>query len=528
MRTRCLLILLLGWLPGPLLAQSAWPTHHRDGRNSDYTPFPAAPRLEVAWTALDGHAILTAPTLGPDGSTLYVTTGQAETGNLHAFTRYGRRLWTHPGIDAKAITSSPLIGDDGTIYLTDRDQFWSVRPDGSTRWVQPVSEAFGTAFLLGSNGVGGITLDGEVLLFDRRTGALLATPLQLPGSVPPPPDNLPDLLQGLIDPAIARTVVAGLLGYGSLVNNTPALHPNGTLVLIATGDGFLHGIHMEPGRIEPVYRVAIGPNTGSSPALSADGSNLYLSDGDGFLQCHDPLTGALKYRLFTGKTFASPSVDERGTVYVGGGNAITSLRDGTIAWRTSLESLAQQLVKPAVIEGTLVPARIQPASVLTVTPRHIFLQADVGHPIQLPGGGQITTPRWTGLLVLDRETGRLAAPPLPLRDTGGAVVTLAADGRAYAPHGAITTSLANERLNPQLPRALRFPAPTGGFTALRPVDPKSLLREQVRTAQHWRATNEPEWRVLRKAMPLTLADTVLKGQLSPAEALRIGVLLQRW
>ena len=521
------------------LYSAPWPTHHRDFRNSDYTPYPVATSLEKAWTALDGQAIITAPTIGPDG-TIYVTTGDENGGNLHAFSRFGRKLWTHPEIDAKAQISSPVIDERGTIYVTDRDEIWAVNPDGTTRWKNLVPAPFATALLLGSNSVGGVTLLGFALSYNRDTGLLNAIPVKLPGEPPPTPTNLIALLEGVVDPAVIDRVLAGLLGFGTLVANTPAVHPNGTTVIIATGDGFLHGLHMAPGDIRTLYRVPIGTDSGTSPAISADGKNVYVCDGEGFFHCHDPLTGALKYKLHTGRTFASPSVDEQGVVYVGSGKYIYAIRDGIVLWKNSLQSTANQLVTPGLYNKQIMLPRTQASSALSITPRHVIFQADVGYPFDLAAGGEITSPRWTGLMVLDRKTGRVAAPPLPLRDTGGAVVTLNADGRVYCPHGSITTTLASQLLNPILPRFSHFPEPAGGFTALRPRDPATLLREQLTIATRWlndltrlaeisdvtraKETRDQTATLLRNAYHV-LTDAVAKRQLSLQAAVKIGATL---
>jgi outer membrane protein assembly factor BamB len=521
------------------LYSAPWPTHHRDFRNSDYTPFPVATSLEKAWTALDGQAIITAPTIGPDG-TIYVTTGSETTGNLHAFTRFGRKLWTHPDIDAKAQISSPVIDERGTIYVTDRDEMWAVNPDGTTRWKNLVPAPFATALLLGSNSVGGVTLLGFAISYNRDTGLLNAIPVKLPGEPPPTPTNLIALLEGVVDPSVIDSVLAGLLGFGTLVANTPAIHPNGTTVIIATGDGFLHGIHMAPGDIRPLYRVPIGTDSGTSPAISPDGNNVYVCDGEGFFHCHDPLTGALKYKLLTGRTFASPSIDENGVVYIGSGKYIYAIRDGIILWKNSLQTIANQLVAPGFYNGQRLLPRTQASSALSITPRHVIFQADVGYPFDLITGGEITSPRWTGLITLDRRTGRVTAPPLPLRDTGGAVVTLNADGRVYCPHGSITTTLATQLLNPILPRFSHFPQPTGGLTVLRPRDPASLMREQISTATRWMtdisrqldAQNAGEADRLRQQTTtllrgtyLVLSDAVAKRQIAINEAVKMGATL---
>ena len=73
----------------------------------------------TTWTALAGAAILTAPTMSPDGRTLYVTTGKAEgSANLHAFDLEGRQL---------AVASTPnrvVLGANGAAEQ-DLDGTWA-------------------------------------------------------------------------------------------------------------------------------------------------------------------------------------------------------------------------------------------------------------------------------------------------------------------------------------------------------------------------------------------------------------------
>jgi len=513
------------------LAAAPWPTHHRDFRNSDYTPFPAATELEIAWTALDGYAIITAPVIGRDG-TVYISTGKENTGNLHAFSRYGRHLWTHPGVDSKAITSSPIIDERGVLYITDKDQLWAVNPDGSTRWSQPVPAPFATAFFIDTNSIGGITLQGDVLLFNRDTGSPNAPSIQLPGTPPVLSTNTIPVWNGLIDPAIVDSIIAGLLGYGDLVANTPAVHPNGTLVLIATGDGILYGIHVAPGDIHIEYQETIGGGSGSSPTISADGHYVFFSDGDGFLYAHDALTGTFRWKKYLGKTFASSTIDENNTLYTGAGQSVVALKDGSTIWQNDFRSLATKLVPPVFYNKQLILPQMQPSSALTATPRHLFFQADAGHPFVLSDGSVLTTPRWTGLIILDRRTGQLVGNPIPLRDTGGAVVVVSPDGRVYCPHGSVTTSLSNEILNPQLPSFRDFSPATGGFTALRPKYPIKLLREQIVLASQWMdKQSDPHYRdlvvTLLNGALMTLTDAVSKREITIQDAIKMrqGILI---
>jgi hypothetical protein len=215
-------------------------------------------------------------------------------------------------------------------------------------------------------------------------------------------------------------------------------------------------------------------------------------------------------------------------VFAGGDGAVVALRDGRVVWRTDLAPLARTLTTPVFVNGIWLAPRLQPVSVLTITPRHVLFQADAGPPVELGNGTSLVAPRWTGLIALERATGRLAASPLALRDTGGAVVTVNADGRVVAPHAAITTALAATFLNPSLPAALRFREPVGGLTALRPVDPHALLREQALLAAAWSRTGEDALSVLLNGMRFTLVDATAKGQVSAPEAFRGYAGLTRW
>jgi hypothetical protein len=75
------------WGLSPYYAQTAWPTLHRDGGNSTYVSLAGPIRMREKWKVLSDAAVLTAPTIGPEGH-VYVTTGKGEGfSNLFAFDR---------------------------------------------------------------------------------------------------------------------------------------------------------------------------------------------------------------------------------------------------------------------------------------------------------------------------------------------------------------------------------------------------------------------------------------------------------
>ncbi|MGH9160327.1 MAG: hypothetical protein ACRD2X_10125, partial [Vicinamibacteraceae bacterium] len=179
-------------LPAPY-AQTAWPSLHRDSRNSDFAPFFMPARHRFSWSRLEGAAVLPAPVIGPAGH-LYVTTGRGPgTSHLHAFDRSGNLLWESPpqrsmaDLDSAACFSAPLIDTAGDLYLGDRDQLWAFHSDGQVKWSVPISGGgpFASLAFTKEGFVLGVSAGGAVLVFRREDGGLAAPPLDLPGGAGP-------------------------------------------------------------------------------------------------------------------------------------------------------------------------------------------------------------------------------------------------------------------------------------------------------------------------------------------------------
>ena len=123
-----------------------WATLHRGRANRKLAPKVTLGHDYRVWTALAGSAVLTAPTMSPDGRTLYVTTGRAVgNSNLHAFDLDGELLWQsepwrgpEQGVDPCAILSSAIVDHHGDLYIGDCNQLFAFRSDGSLKWVVPL------------------------------------------------------------------------------------------------------------------------------------------------------------------------------------------------------------------------------------------------------------------------------------------------------------------------------------------------------------------------------------------------------
>lgn len=491
----------------PFYGQSAWPTIHRDNRNSDFVPFVSPTTPRVKWTALDGAAVFIAPTIGPEGH-LYATTGQGSgASHLHAFDRAGHLLWqaapqqSLDDLDSLAVLNAPLIDREGAVYVADANQLWSFTADGQVRWVIPLPQpgrTFVSAFLINEGYVGGITLDGQVLLYHRADGSRAAPSFDLPrGAEPVHPAPPPGLWAGgLLDPQIIPTVFR-LTQF--TVANTPAVDPaSGRIYITAAGaapeTGALYALELTAGQIAIAWQATMGAGNGVSPALSPDGRQVYAADGSGLLTAFDAETGAALWTAARAAPAASPTVGPDGVVYTGA-RTLQALRpsDGHALWEANFDDLARRLLPtldpqemPALVSGQPVASA---DSVISVAADRLWAALALGYELRFPGSAQsILQPRLTALAAIDPRDGRLQTYTL-LRDTVDGIVSLGADGSLYVCHAAYLSSLNYYGINPYLPLPLQAPGPPlGGITALEPNSFVELARGGVRWAQELSAT----------------------------------------
>ncbi|HMP72337.1 MAG TPA: PQQ-binding-like beta-propeller repeat protein [Kiritimatiellia bacterium] len=461
-----------------------WPTHHRDGSNSDRSPLVVSPDVRIQNYVLGGNAVLTAPVIDAQGR-WFVTTGKNQwQGNLHAFNREGRRLWSQGAMDSLAVTGTPILDEGGRLYAGDGRFLRALDPaDGRIVWQATIPAPLVTPVLLSGNRVGGITVNGDVVVVDRDTGANRAAPLRIGGPGPEAPARFPGLWAGLMDPAIIDTVFAGLVGFDVVIANTPAVHPRGDRMFILAGNGVLYGLDVGGAAVSVRFATTLGEGSGTSPALSPDGGVVYAGDGAGWLYAVDGSSGAVRWRVFTGPSFASPSVDGAGRVLVQAGSRIVVVSPvGQVLWARDYSWLASQTLGSRWIDGVRVDADLQFVSALTLAANAILVQADLGFPVERPPARRLILPVQSVLLFLDLQTGLPLAAPVSLPDSGGGVVSLDDAGRIYVPHGALLTSVAESVLTPGQRAVLGLLSPVGGVTVLEPRVPRQVYDANVSAA----------------------------------------------
>lgn len=508
-------ILVAGWLLTATLAAAegtysagGWATLHRDGANRRLAADAPLHGRYWTWRALAGASVLTAPTLSPDGETLYVTTGRsAGHANLHAYALTGEPLWASApwrdptsGVDPCAILSSPIVDREGRIYLGDCNQVFAFAPDGSVLWVSPLPplragdfrfseelaiNALTTAVFTKQGFVLGVTNFGDVVVLDRATGASVAKPFRLPGLVPPASTVLPmadSLFAGdLMDPQIREWAWQLLIGGRMRSANTPAIdEASGRIFVAATSEreglGALYALdlHESPDGLE--IRIAhatdMGIGSGSSPALSPDATRVYVSDEEGLFYAIDARSGGVVWSVKTKSTAAAAAVGANGDIYSlqAYGPAVVAISPaGQIKWESDLEALAAERLPRSWLLGR--PVAMGNGNP-TVAKGAVLVPVVYGYEVSL--GRTIPLPVRSSLVALDLETGAGLRDVVELEDDSTGVTVALPDGALINSLGTAITSAVSP-LAPLarwlLPGRHRLLPSTGGFQVSLPGGP---------------------------------------------------------
>ena len=453
---------------------NAFHTMHTGPNNADNVWLATAPRLEFDWVSEINFYVPEGPTFDNEGN-LYFSPlfPQIDVSLVSLDAETGKRNWEVQGNGSNAGSGAILILNDPDnagkqiIYHMTYTEAMALRPDGTEIWrentgltlpdvipgVRSTTHSFGFNYHPQTDSLVGLTINGELLQFDRSTGERIAANAQVPGSpavselpaIPPfvveASDALTDMVFGKTPSGLSffSTIVDVIFGGGSVVTNFFAIDPNtGLIVVAATADdevdGTMDGLSeygaiysfelVDDGKgsleFNPLDSIEFTGGTGSTPSISEDGSRIYVSDNVGNLIALDRELEEI-WRYDVGEPLAasvavSPDNAELYAVTRNDVFKLTDLGDSArLDWTATLDAFKDD--PDITIEfNALTP---------TITANGVAVSVGGGQPI---GGTSLMLKVGVGLL--DRVTGELRSFAEG-REESIAVTTIGPQGGIY-------------------------------------------------------------------------------------------------
>lgn len=316
---------------------------HADAANSDYAAVRGPDDVDRVWSKdLDGTVrigplewTINLGVTSSDGDVLYVTS-TVDGCHLQALdANTGEPVWCSDALDAFAVASGTLIGDDGTLYVGDGQAMHALRADGSVVWDTPIDGVPLSAQFTPEGRVVFVTHIGVVYVLDRETGAPMLPPRALvPGAAWEPSMALRACARGTEECPSANTVAVD--------------QSTGRIFFTLWSPGAAHAgvramrYHEETGpTLEDLWvNESLPGGSGSSPTLSADGTRVYVTDNVDSLHALDAATGSSLWSIPIGDAAGgSPSVSPSGLIIPAGGGSggVVAIQDdgdsARVAWR---------------------------------------------------------------------------------------------------------------------------------------------------------------------------------------------------
>ncbi len=351
--TKLSTIALLGLLcvSGVLVAGSgpSWHTFKGDPQHTGQSPFNGGEVNTLRWNFPAGQRISSSPVVGPDG-TVYVGSYDAA---LYAINPDGTQKWQFKA--KEIIDSSPAIGPDGTIYFGSWDHnLYAVRPDGKGMWMAVTSDRISSSPTVGPDGTVYVGSDNGFLYAVSPTGSMrwsFQTGDRIFSSAALAPDGT--IYVGSFDNNLYAINPDGTQKWrfatGNFVFSSPAIGSDGT-IYVGSYDNNLYAIN--PDGTEK-WKFATGGIVQVSPSIAPDGT-IYVGSFDNNLYAINP-DGTEKWKFQTGDlVVSSPAIDADGTIYFGSvDKSLYAINpDGTQKWR--FETNARIFSSPAIgPDGTI-------------------------------------------------------------------------------------------------------------------------------------------------------------------------------
>ncbi len=306
-----------------------WPSFGLDEQNTGNSPYygPTG-EVEKLWAAdiygESGGFDWQSPVIGDDG-TIYIGTSGGAFGYLYEVNPDDGDYDVFFDDDTKII-ATPAIDEEGSLYFPTGGDYnvWGVDSEGEEKW--HISGRTGM-FKQSSPNI----FEGTVYIsvaYESEFHALNVDDGNLEWSDPYP------IQRALSTPAISHcgdyVYIGGRDGLhaverdtgkgewiyptGDSVISSPAIGDDGTIYVGST-DNNLHAVNPDTGEEKWIYPT--GGDVISSPAIGDDGT-IYVGSKDNYLHAVNPDTGEEKWTYPTGgDVISSPAIGGDGTIYVG-------------------------------------------------------------------------------------------------------------------------------------------------------------------------------------------------------------------
>ncbi|MCK4365293.1 MAG: PQQ-binding-like beta-propeller repeat protein [Thermoplasmatales archaeon] len=339
-------------LSGPM--DSAWPMHGHDVRHTGRSPHSTVDTWEAIWKFETKGWALSSPAIDKEG-TIYIGSW-----DLYAVYPNGTIKWERDDGDLEH--SCPAIDENGTIYIGTPGALCAVNPDGTTKWKygasgvesSPAIGDDGTIYFADTNNwnIKALYPNGTLKWSYHTNHVIYSSPaIGLDGTI---------YCGSHDDYVYALYPNNGTLRWkfktGSWVHGYPTIADDG-IVYIGSDDNHLYALYPNNGTLK--WKVNIGATFGSV-ALDKDGT-IYVGVWQKRFYAICP-NGTIKWSFNTGdgKVWSSsPALSDDNTIYFGtcdlewtGGIEIIALyTDGTVKWRKGLDTVFSS---PAIAEdGTV-------------------------------------------------------------------------------------------------------------------------------------------------------------------------------
>ena len=301
------------------------------GHNPQHTrrsPFKGPKTSILKWMFKVVDSISSSPAIGQDGS-IYIGSDNI----LYNISRNGRLIWKYEVRDS--IASTPAVANDGTIYFGSKDnKLYALNHNGKFKWQFKADDFISSSPVIGADGtiyfgsydcnLYALYPDGRLKWKYKTHGWIDSSPaIGLDGSI----------YIGSYDKHLYAIKPDGTLNWSvktkGSISSSPAVGQKGS-IYFGCDDKKLYAVNIS-GKLRWTFETLDIIN--GSPAIDIDGT-IFIGSGDKNIYAINP-DGKLSWQLETGdQIWSSPAIDIDGIVYISSndGNLYAINLDGKIKW----------------------------------------------------------------------------------------------------------------------------------------------------------------------------------------------------